>query len=171
MPRFNFRAPITGPVNATDTYCSSGATHAKCNSPDINPKDIGAGSGGQSIQAYGYSGGSIRVRTFASGCCSTCTGERKNARYVDFYRFSGGGTLIGTVLFGHVGSPKADGLYNSNNIQVGLVPTGGSCGNPPCWTGPHSHFERVPGGNATTPGVGCGTTVIQGSTVIYYWDF
>jgi hypothetical protein len=171
MTRYNFLAPITGKVNATDTYCGTSTPHQKCNSPDINPKDLDGGVGGQNIQGYGFGGGSIGVRTYANGCCSTCSGDPHNARYVDFYRFQNGSTPIGTVLFGHVASPKADGVYNSNSIKVGTVPTQGSCGNPPCWTGPHSHFERVPGGNATTPGVGCGTTPVQGSTVIYYWDF
>jgi hypothetical protein len=169
MTRYNFLAPITGPVNATEFYCGTQTPHAKCNSPDLNPKDLGGGAGGQNIQAYGFAGGSIGVRTFASGCCSTCSGDPHNARYADFYRYQGGSTLIGSVLFGHVASPKSDGVYNSNNIKIGTVPTNGQCGG--CWSGPHSHFERVPGGTATTPGIGCNTTAYQGSTVVYYWDF
>ncbi len=172
MPRLYFKAPVSGRVTANEQYCDGSGTHSKCQPDSANPKDIAAPAG-TNLMCYGQSAGSIGVGTLSSGCCSNCSGVPKNARYADFYRYQNGQGYYGTVLFGHVDSPKADGIYNNSSIAIGKVPAGCcpyACNQPGnCYGGPHSHFERRNGGGVVG-NLTCTDSVTAGSTLIYYWD-
>jgi hypothetical protein len=178
MATFYFKAPLTGSISSDNTYCcdeeDEPCPHCVCeasctasNANAVNPKDI-TGNENQALVAYGKAGGSIKVETLSAGCCSTCsTAQYKNARFVSFYKNTGGSGFMGKVLFAHVKEPKANDTYDEDSIVVGKVP-GGSCGSPACYGGPHSHIERR-GGAAV--GVECSDDVTTGSDNIYEFTY
>jgi hypothetical protein len=102
-------------------------------------------------------------------CCNAGCGDNfRRTITLDLYAQANAICYIGSVMYGHIVNPLvANGqTYNltSSSLQIGTVPAG-ACGG--CYTGPHSHMERL-GGVSLAP---CCCTAVTSSTNIYKWDF
>ena len=80
---------------------------------------------------------------------------------------SGGGTLIGTVFYGHLKTRMANGTYNSPNLKVVgyLGNTDCACS---CYSGIHTHMTRSSGNSGYTYHHACNYSLTTSST-LYRW--
>lgn len=164
MPDVYVYAPLSGQITGLDDYCSGG-THRVAKL--CCPIDIGVGEG---TSVYFYGSGVIKsVRTTYQGsgvCLDGTVPEPWDAGVlVEFFGNYNAQCPIGEVFFAHTQQPVSDGVYNTNSIQVGVVPPN-TCGCD-CYGGCHSHVERD--ANGTTNTFGCGNPVYAGSTWMYRW--
>lgn len=173
------RSPISGFITGRTNYCKypygsdvclgSGGVHGTCIGGS-SPIDIG-GSG--SLNLHVNYPNILSIRTFVEiRCCpSTYGNDYRRTITVELYGKSNGLCYVGSVKYAHVASPAVSNntLYNltSGTKLLGAVPAG----NPgSCYTGPHSHMERV-GGSVMPTGLCCGATVNSSTNVYKYtWD-
>lgn len=81
----------------------------------------------------------------------------------------GGGSLIGTVFFGHLGSRIANGLYNSPNLRV-MGALGSQDCNCNCYAGIHVHMTRSSGNGGFSYHHACNFSLTT-SSLVYSWTF
>jgi hypothetical protein len=142
-----------------------------------SPIDVGLSSG---TTLYYYGSGLIKsvvtVRKPTSTCDSSAGSPWKDGLEVQLYSdVDGGGNYIGSIYYGHVQSPIADGTYNtpSGTLAVGTVP-GCRCSNCTspcsCYDGAHSHIEGC-SIDALNSAISCGATAYGGTsgTWLYRW--
>lgn len=172
-------ASISGFITGRDQYCkplnqggdvcngSQGqGVHGTCLSSS-NPVDIG-GSGSIYLRVN-YPNVSSIVTYVALACCSSMSDNYRRMVTVELYGRTNGVCYMGSVRFGHVASPAVSNgtLYNltSGSKLIGTVPSGETSG---CYTGAHSHMERV-SGSVVAPC--CGITVTTATNIYKYtWD-
>jgi hypothetical protein len=172
------RSPISGTITGRDKYCGcpgvcngNGSNHSTCRGW-ASPVDIG-GSGNLVLRVNYPTVQSIKTLIGDQCCCDPCPDEYERTVTVELYGQPNAACYIGSVMYGHVSNPQVNHntIYNltSGNKTLGTVPGGScnSCAFGSCYTGAHSHMERL-GGTTVAP---CCCTGVTGSTNIYKWTF
>jgi len=80
---------------------------------------------------------------------------------------NGGGSLVGTVFYGHLKSRIANGTYNSPNLRTMGYLGDQNC-NCSCYTGIHVHMARSSGNSGYTYHRYCNYPLVTSSSV-YRW--
>lgn len=156
-------APVSGWNWGQDTYCSGGQHTVVSALGGCCPIDIGGASAETPLYFYGSSLiKSIRTRR-VSGVCVSDPAPWTYGVVVDFFGQLNAQCPIGTVGYGHVKSRIADGVYNTNSIEIGRLPPNCGCS---CSTAIHVHIQRTGGSSQS---FSCYQYLYAGSTWIYRW--
>ncbi len=178
MPTVYVYSPADGIITARDDYCGSPCdadpctgdhgTHATCKGWS-SPVDIDAYDG-EEIKLYVNYPTVKSIKTLVEyECCCNDQNKYGRAIIVELYALRDAQCYIGSVLYGHIDNPQVthNTVYNlsSSSKRLGYAPAGAhSCGGSTCYSGSHSHMERL-GGQTVAPC--CCTDTVKGSTPIY----
>lgn len=132
-------------VSGNSTCTGSGSTHYGCRGW-ADRVDVG-GSGALYLRVN-YPNARRVITYIGSQCCPSCGNiDVKRTVTADIYGLNNTGyCYIGSVMYGHVGSPTvSNGQIHdltSGSLRIGSAPNT-QCGD--CYTGAHSHMERLYG--------------------------
>ncbi len=159
-------SPFSGTIWGKDQYCNGDPHVVVWNLGGGLPIDIGNVSEGTIIR-FAASSQVKSIRTKRAPVCRSQTGDWNQGVVVEMFAQYNAQCYIGTVSYGHVRNWVSDGVYNTRNKMLGVLPHDCNCG---CSDGIHIHMQ-CGGGTRTGLNQCAGKYVSGGSTWIYKWSY